>query len=81
MFWIVVAIIAIGMGVSLVAGYRFGYKAADAEWREAMSDKIEDAIRIKMEEVKQLYAETYRNVLVGVLDIYEDLKQNRKSNK
>jgi ATP-dependent protease HslVU (ClpYQ) peptidase subunit len=59
MFWIyLIAGLIIGF-----AGYCFGYKNAENAFKAKLEEHVGEMLNEKIEQVKNLYEETYRNVL------------------
>lgn len=73
----------IGVTICMVAlgivCYRFGYKIAENNWRERLSEHAEELLKEKLDEVKRLYEETYRNVFRSVLGVYKEVEEEKKN--
>lgn len=57
------------------ASYKFGYKMADMKWSNEYQEQIEELISVRLNEVKALYDETYRNVFRQVFTLYQEEKK------
>jgi hypothetical protein len=55
--------------------YKFGYKMADTKWSDEYQEQIEELISVRLNEVKALYDETYRNVFRQVFALYQEEKK------
>lgn len=71
--------ITICMVVLGIVCYCFGYKMAENTWRERFSEHAEELLKEKLDEVKQLYEETYRNVFRSVLGVYKEVEEEKKN--
>ena len=69
--FIMMVLIAAGCFVS----YKFGYKMADMKWTDEYQERIEELISVRLNEVRALYDETYRNVFRQVFAIYKEEKE------
>lgn len=68
--WILTVIVAaVGIGC-----YYIGRHSVKQEFREALEGQVMELLEKKMEEVRALYDETYRNVLRHLLNIKEELE-------
>ena len=55
--------------------YKFGYKMADSKWSDEYQEQIEELISVRLNEVRELYDETYRNVFRQVFALYKEEKE------
>ena len=55
--------------------YKFDYKMADTKWSDEYQEQIEELISVRLNEVKELYDETYRNVFRQVFALYQEEKK------
>ena len=55
--------------------YKFGYKMADTKWTDEYQEHIEELISARLNEVRALYDETYRNVFRQVFALYKEEKE------
>lgn len=70
MWMITVIVAAVGIGC-----YYIGRHSVKQEFKEAVEDQVLELIEEKMESVRALYDETYRNVLRHLLNIKEELEE------
>ena len=72
-FWVFVVAVILVAG----AGYYLGNKAAKEEMQRAWQERVEEMVQVKLEQVGQLYNETYRNVLRDFVKIAkEEIEKN-----
>ena len=62
-------------GAACFVSYKFGYKMADSKWSDEYQEQIEELISVRLNEVRELYDETYRNVFRQVFAIYQEEKK------
>ena len=70
MWMITIVVAAVGIGC-----YYLGRYSVKQEFKEAVEDQVLELIEEKMESVRALYDETYRNVLRHILNIKEELEE------
>ena len=72
-FWVFVVAVILVAGV----GYYLGNKSAKEEMQRAWQERVEELVQAKLEQVGQLYNETYRNVLRDFVKIAkEEIEKN-----
>ena len=69
MWTITIVVAAVGIGC-----YYIGRHSVKQEFREALEGQVMELLEEKMESVRALYDETYRNVLRHLLNIKEELE-------
>ena len=62
-------------GAACFVSYKFGYKMADSKWSDEYQEQIEELISVRLNEVRELYDETYRNVFRQVFALYQEEKK------
>ena len=62
-------------GAACFVSYKFGYKMADTKWSDDYQEQIEELISVRLNEIRALYDETYRNVFRQVFAIYQEEKK------
>ena len=62
-------------GAACFVSYKFGYKMADTKWSDEYQEQIEELISVRLNEVRELYDETYRNVFRQVFALYQEEKK------
>jgi hypothetical protein len=68
--WIITIVVAaVGIGC-----YYIGRHSVKQEFREAIEGQVLELLEEKMESVRALYDETYRNVLLHLLNIKKELE-------
>ena len=67
----VVAVIVAG-----IACYVIGYRACEDKWRDGVSENVAKMVESRMGEIRELYDETYRNVLRHLVEILKEEKEN-----
>jgi hypothetical protein len=74
MFWIyLIAGLIIGF-----AGYYIGYKNAENTFKAKLEEHVGEMLNEKIEQVKGLYEETYRNVLRHLVEIIKEEENGQK---
>lgn len=63
----VIAVIGVG-----IAGYLLGQKAGKDFWKEHIQELAMQSLEEKIQEVRDLYEETYRNVLKHVVVLLKE---------
>ena len=73
--------ITILMVVLGIVCYRFGYKMCENDWRDRLEERVTELINEKLNEVRALYDETYRNVLRDLLAIKKEVEEENSTEK
>ena len=70
-------------GAACFVSYKFGYKMADTKWSDEYQEQIEELISVRLNEIRALYDETYRNVFrqVSLFTKKKRKKQKKKKKK
>ena len=74
-------IIMLLLAAACYVSYRFGYTMADNRWKAEYEERISELVIQKLDEVKGLYEETYRNVFRSLLGVYEEVKEEKENKK
>ena len=75
-----ISLLVVILGIILsVAMYRFGYKMCEFKWTELQRENIESLIETRIDEIRQLYDEVFRNAYRELLNKLDEEKN--KSNK
>lgn len=69
-----------GLIIVGIVGYLLGQKAGKEYWREHIQELAMQSLEEKIQEVRDLYEETYRNVLKHILVIAKE-EMNKTENK
>ena len=74
-------IIMLLLAAACYASYRFGYTMADNKWKSEYEERISELVIAKLDEIKGLYEETYRNVFRSLLGVYEEVEEEKENKK
>lgn len=69
------------LAAACYASYRFGYTMADNKWKTEYEERISELVVQKLEEIKGLYEETYRNVFRSLLGVYKEVEEEKENKK
>ena len=74
-------IIMLLLAAACYASYRFGYTMADNKWKAEYEERISELVVQKLDEIKGLYEETYRNVFRSLLGVYKEVEEEKENKK
>ena len=64
-FWLFATAVCI---VAFIA-YYIGYRACNDKWQNGLAEQVSKMAGEKLEEIRQLYDETYRNVIHNLVEV------------
>ena len=68
-------VVGVALVVVAAAGFGLGYKSCYDKWKGDLEGRVSELLGQKMEEVRQLYDETYRNVLKHLFEIVDEVER------
>ena len=69
-------VFAVAVVVAGIACYVIGYRVCEDKWRDGMTENVTKMVESKLGEIRDLYEETYRNVLRHLVEILKEEKEN-----
>ena len=76
-FWLFVIAVCI---VAFVA-YYIGYRACNDKWKNGLAEQVSEMAGEKLEEIRQLYDETYRNVIRNLIVVVKEEIEKKNGNQ
>lgn len=74
-------IVMLLLATACYVSYRFGYTMADNKWKAEYEERISELVVQKLDEIKGLYEETYRNVFRSLLGVYKEVEEEKENKK
>lgn len=68
-------IAGIGIAATALIAYTLGHHASTKKWQDELCERVNQMVDAKIEEVGQLYNETYRNVLRHLFEIVDEVER------
>ena len=69
----------VGIVVVAIAAYLLGYNANNQKWMNETTERVNQLVSEKINEVGQLYDESYRNVLKHLFEIVDEVERKDDS--
>ena len=76
-FWL----FAIAVCIVAFAAYYIGYRACNDRWNSGLSERVNEMVGEKLEQVRQLYDETYRNVIRNLVEVVKEEIEQKNGNQ